>query len=321
MKNVNIDQPVINLQNQEYEGDIYLRNNQTLNGNGATLKGSIIITDIDQGENITIRDLIIQPKDSSGIVALGLRKSHFSNIRIETSEQSTNAAVNIIAVRGYGVYFNKFENIHVGQNKNGFSTGFHLASHNETPRRFNSNTFINCTARFCQMGFTLLNGVGNTLIGCESEANNKGFYIVQCKDTTLTGGYAEDNTKGDVLLNQSTSTKILGTALNSKLKIVGPGVGATGDFYLVAGQNFPSQEEFGNWADKFHINQLSNSWIEHKSYDKESPAVYLGFKGESGHKCIIYNTGKMVWPKAKIEPLKDGGINISGKVFINGKEM
>lgn len=312
---LNLSQKVIEMLPQEYNGDITIQDGQILRGNGASLRGKIT------GENVydcRIEDLTIS--GSQGRIEFrGLRHSLIKNVRFE----NTVHGLELLASKDRGVYHNTLEQIHVGRNGHGSLGGIEISTIDNGQRRANNNTLIGCSVRFSNYGYLLNGAVGTTLVNCESEKNEYGLHLSKTMNTTLSGGYFESNDQ-DIFMRETSHTRILGAALLSKLKLAGPGVGSTGDLYLLADADNPGQTT-GNWADKFNINQLQNSWTSWKNYDRPSIVGYYGLKGESGYRLLVYNDGIIRWftangSEALIVPT-EGGIDLRGNVTLNGKKI
>lgn len=244
-------------------------------------------------KNIEIRGVSIigNPNAVSGIRFDGAWNSSFIDVNIEGFENGIG--FHCMGSENKGFYYNVFNSVKCGgtiriidgqykyilPNKIGFK--FETSDFPEKIRRFNHNVLTMCTsqvntecgliANACQvLQFVCCAFEQNRSIPYSNSAKGKGAIFTNCSNVFFDGGYFEGHPDGDIELGVNTAqTMILRARLVGPRKIIGPSVGAVGDFYIVSEIDGPP-DNYDNFMQKLAIQRcdiktLTSNWIEANS--------------------------------------------------------
>jgi len=277
---------------------IQLRNGDRLIGNGSRNSiikydgdGSAVIADIPKNIEIRGVSIIGNPSAVSGIRLDGAWNSSFTDVNIEGFENGIG--FHAMGSENKGFYYNIFNSVKCGgtiriidnqyryllPNKIGFR--FETSDFPKNIRRFNHNVLVMCTsqvntecglvANACQvLQFVCCAFEQNRNIPYSNTAKGKGAVFTNCSNVFFDGGYFEGHPDGDIELGPNTAqTMILRARLVGPKKIIGPSVGAVGDFYMVSEIDGPP-DNYDNFMQKLAIQRcdiktLTANWIEANS--------------------------------------------------------
>jgi len=259
------------------------------NGNDYAVKA-------DMAKNVEIRGLSIigNPFAIGGIKLDGAWNSSFTDVNIEGFENGIG--FHAIGSENKGFYYNIFNSVKCGgtiriingeykyilPNKIGFK--FETSDFPQKIRRFNHNVLVMCTsqvntecglvANACQvLQFVCCAFEQNRSIPYSSTAKGKGAVFTNCSNVFFDGGYFEGHPDGDIELGPNTAqTMILRARLVGPKKMVGPSIGAVGDFYMISEVDGPP-DNYDNFMQKLAIQRCDIKTLTANSVETNSLRV------------------------------------------------